>query len=68
MTKLVFIKRKDKKGIFKHSRRTNYFLPKKEDMSSKKKTYGHPRDTASFDLEKLSRISKFALKNSFTYV
>ena len=32
MTKLVFIKKEDKKGIFKHPRRTNYFLPKRGRM------------------------------------
>ena len=29
MTKLVFIKKEDKKGVFKLPRRTNYFLPKR---------------------------------------
>ena len=32
MIKLVFIKKEDKKGIFKHPQRTNYFLPKRGRM------------------------------------
>ena len=46
MTKLFFIKKENKQGIFKHPRRTNYFFIKKEDMSSKKRTYGHPKLSA----------------------
>ena len=36
MTKLIFIKTEDKKGIFKHPRRTNYFLPKRRTCPPKK--------------------------------
>ena len=36
MTKFVFIKKEDKKGIFKHPQRTNYFLPKRRTCPPKR--------------------------------
>ena len=36
MTKLVFVKKEDKKGIFKHPRKTNDFLPKRRTCPPKR--------------------------------
>ena len=36
MIKFVFSKKEDKKGIFKHPRRTNYFLPKRRTCPPKR--------------------------------
>ena len=36
MTKLVFIKKEDNKDIFKHPRRTNYFLLKRRTCPPKR--------------------------------
>ena len=36
MTRLVFVKKEDKKGIFKDPRKTNYFLPKRRTCPPKR--------------------------------
>ena len=62
MTKLVFIKKEDKKAFLKSTEEQLLFT-KKEDISSKTRTYGHPSLGERNEAE--PRLSNFCIENEF---